>query len=71
MKQEIITTEDGSSSLFVRELDENYHSGFGAINESEHVFISAGFHKAIEIRNELNILEIGFGTGLMVSNPIP
>ena len=64
MKQEIITTEDGSSSLFVRELDESYHSGFGAINESKHVFISAGFHKAIEIRNELNILEIGFGTGL-------
>ena len=64
MKPEIITTEDGSNSLYVSSLDENYHSGFGAINESVHVFIGTGFYKAVETRKELNILEIGFGTGL-------
>jgi len=64
MQLEIIITEDGSNSLYVRNLNENYHSGFGAINESLHVFIGKGFYKAIENRKELNILEIGFGTGL-------
>ncbi len=64
MKPEIIITEDGSNSLYVSSLNESYHSGFGAINESLHVFIKSGFEKAIEIRKEINVLEIGFGTGL-------
>ena len=38
----IETTEDGSSTLFVPELDEHYHSVHGAIQESTHVFIEAG-----------------------------
>jgi tRNA U34 5-methylaminomethyl-2-thiouridine-forming methyltransferase MnmC len=63
MKREIITTNDGSSSLFVPELDETYHSTFGAINEGLHVFIEKGF-KAKLNGADLNILEVGFGTGL-------
>ena len=62
MKRQIITSADGSPTIYVEELDEHYHSTFGARNESEHVFITAGldyFRK-----EELNILEIGFGTGL-------
>ncbi|HIA36738.1 MAG TPA: SAM-dependent methyltransferase [Flavobacteriales bacterium] len=58
----IITTKDGSDTLYNPELDEHYHSINGAIQESKHVFINAGFK---EIRkNELSVLEVGFGTGL-------
>ncbi|MCD4680842.1 MAG: tRNA (5-methylaminomethyl-2-thiouridine)(34)-methyltransferase MnmD [Bacteroidales bacterium] len=58
----IIVTEDGSHTIFVPGLDEHYHSVFGAIQESKHVFIREGFDQID--RNEINILEIGFGTGL-------
>jgi tRNA U34 5-methylaminomethyl-2-thiouridine-forming methyltransferase MnmC len=60
---EIIITEDGSNSLFSIELNESYHSKFGAIRESEHVFIDAGL-KMMTSKSSINILEIGFGTGL-------
>lgn len=55
-------TKDGSHTLYIPELDEYYHSLHGAINESVHVFLQAGFsyHPA----GKLSILEIGFGTGL-------
>jgi tRNA U34 5-methylaminomethyl-2-thiouridine-forming methyltransferase MnmC len=70
MKAEIIITEDGSHSLHITELGEGYHSIHGAIQESNHVYINAGFKKACpldtEINNELTILEIGLGTGLNV-----
>ena len=61
---EIITTADGSHTIFVSELDEHYHSVNGAIQESLHVFIKNGFEET-EV-NPVNILEIGFGTGLNV-----
>lgn len=61
---EIILTEDGSHSLLRRDLGEHYHSTFGAIQESEHIFIAAGLKEALQRYSELNILEIGFGTGL-------
>jgi tRNA U34 5-methylaminomethyl-2-thiouridine-forming methyltransferase MnmC len=55
-------TEDGSHTLYIPELDEYYHSIHGAINESVHIFLQAGFsyHPSFNIR----VLEIGFGTGL-------
>ncbi len=62
MKREISTTSDGSSTLFVPELDEHYHSVHGAIQESNHVFIDAGYH--FFKNSEINVLEIGLGTGL-------
>lgn len=62
MKREFIETKDGSSTLYVPELNEHYHSIHGAIQESLHIFIHAGigFYNQKEIR----ILEAGFGTGL-------
>ena len=63
MKLEVITTEDGSHSIFNKELNESYHSKFGAINESMVVFIDSGFRQLLH-KKRLNILEIGFGTGL-------
>jgi len=59
---ELIKTADGSDTLFLRELDEHYHSTFGAIQESTHVFIEAGLRKFEQ--SQLIILEVGFGTGL-------
>ncbi|GAF01437.1 tRNA (5-methylaminomethyl-2-thiouridine)(34)-methyltransferase MnmD [Saccharicrinis fermentans] len=61
-KTEIITSKDGSHTLFVPELNEHYHSTNGAVQESIHVFIEAGLHQ-ISCR-KINILEFGFGTGL-------
>lgn len=62
----IITTSDGSHSLFNEELNETYHSVHGAIQESLHVFIQSGLTYFIEKfnPNHISILEVGFGTGL-------
>jgi len=64
MDVKIISTADGSKSLFVPEINETYHSKFGAITESKHVFIESGYH--FINKPVINILEIGFGTGLNV-----
>jgi tRNA U34 5-methylaminomethyl-2-thiouridine-forming methyltransferase MnmC len=45
-------------------LDEHYHSTFGALTESKHVFIEAGLRPALQKFDEIHLLEIGFGTGL-------
>lgn len=62
MKHEFIQTEDGSSTLYVPELNEHYHSVHGALQESQYIFIQTG----IEYYNRpsVYILEAGFGTGL-------
>lgn len=64
MKREIKTTKDGSKTLFINELNENYHSHHGALQEAEHVFIKNGLNLINDC--EINILELGFGTGLNV-----
>ena len=64
LKREIRTTNDGSKTLYINELNENYHSHHGAVQEAEHVFIKNGL---ILVKDyEINILELGFGTGLNV-----
>lgn len=67
MERKIIQTNDGSSSIFVPELNEHYHSIHGAKNEAEHVFIQMGLDKLCAQKNTINILEIGLGTGLNAS----
>ena len=62
MKLEVITTRDGSHTLFLPEMGEQYHSLNGAITESEHVYIEKGFSFST-IQNPV-IFEVGFGTGL-------
>ncbi len=62
MKREIQITADGSTSIFIPELNEGYHSKHGAIQEAYHVFIKNGL-ETIKT-NQIHILEIGFGTGL-------
>ncbi|MDG1718392.1 MAG: tRNA (5-methylaminomethyl-2-thiouridine)(34)-methyltransferase MnmD [Flavobacteriales bacterium] len=62
MKKELIITKDGSHSLFVPDLNETYHSVHGSISEAIHVFINSGLLS--HPKKNINILEIGFGTGL-------
>lgn len=62
LKKEVVLTSDGSSSIYLPDWDESYHSKHGAIQEAKHVFIERGFQKCD--KNPIHILEIGFGTGL-------
>ncbi|MDR3235230.1 MAG: tRNA (5-methylaminomethyl-2-thiouridine)(34)-methyltransferase MnmD [Prevotellaceae bacterium] len=66
MKRQLKITADGSHTLFVPALNETYHSMYGALQESLHVFIDAGFRYATVQNGQspLRVLEIGFGTGL-------
>ena len=64
MRRIIEVTEDGSHTLFLPEMDEHFHSIHGAIQESNHVFIENGLKKCS--KQSINILEVGFGTGLNV-----
>jgi tRNA U34 5-methylaminomethyl-2-thiouridine-forming methyltransferase MnmC len=69
---EVTKTADGSDTIFRRDLNQHYHSTFGAIQESQHIFIENGLRYILGKRDictdneafSLNILEIGFGTGL-------
>lgn len=63
----IVDTGDGSHSLRNDALNENYHSWNGAIEESKYVFLKMGVQKALEVFNQLHILEVGYGTGLNAS----
>lgn len=57
-------TADGSHTLFVPELKEHYHSVNGALQESQQVFLANGLQHLPLCLKEINLLEIGFGTGL-------
>jgi tRNA U34 5-methylaminomethyl-2-thiouridine-forming methyltransferase MnmC len=58
-----LPTQDGSDTLFNVRLGCSYHSVYGAVAESRHVFIQHGLQTLIG-KSTLNILELGFGTGL-------
>lgn len=64
MTRSVKITGDGSKTLFINHLNEGYHSGHGALQEAIHVFIENGL-KLVDDYN-INILELGFGTGLNV-----
>lgn len=62
--REIKTTEDGSTTLLDPRTGDTYHSIHGAVAESEWIYLTYGFEKAIETKKSIHILEMGFGTGL-------
>ena len=72
INHEIVLTGDGSETIFRCDLNEHYHSTFGAVRESQFIFIENGFIPAMHKfgrqiaagADSLNILEVGFGTGL-------
>ena len=65
-RRKLIFTDDGSHSVIHEESGVTYHSTRGAIQESQHVFITSGLAAARTAfpGAPLAILEIGFGTGL-------
>ena len=66
-KKLIFTTGDGSTTIFLPDFNEYYHSKYGAISESEHVFIKNGLRfwkQKNPNKKYCNIFEVGFGTGL-------
>lgn len=72
MGNKLQITQDGSHTLLSEKFGVTYHSKYGAIQESMHVFIEAGL-RPIRDQNhgkidplEISILEVGLGTGLNV-----
>jgi tRNA U34 5-methylaminomethyl-2-thiouridine-forming methyltransferase MnmC len=63
MERKVIITHDGSSSIYLPEWNEHYHSIHGAIQEAYHVFIKNGL-SLFKDEKSIELLEIGFGTGL-------
>jgi tRNA U34 5-methylaminomethyl-2-thiouridine-forming methyltransferase MnmC len=59
---QLVTTSDGSHTIFVPELNEHYHSIHGAVQESSLVYIKNGLGYCDN--DPLNIFEVGFGSGL-------
>lgn len=66
MERRIIKTADGSVTVTIPEMNVSYHSKHGAIRESMHVFIEAGFRYLVNTsaNQQINVLEMGLGTGL-------
>lgn len=66
MDRQLILTGDGSHSFSVPELNVGYRSIHGAIQESRHIFIEAGFYGFgfFPQPGPYKIFELGFGTGL-------
>ncbi|MDA9555038.1 tRNA (5-methylaminomethyl-2-thiouridine)(34)-methyltransferase MnmD [Pelobium sp.] len=62
----IVTTADGSKTVYHPVIKENYHSRNGALQESNHVFLNSGlrYYLADKQLKQVDILEVGFGTGL-------
>ena len=58
-----VTTRDGSETLFSYRFGSTYHSVFGAVSESRHVFLQQGLTTHAG-KPKLRVLELGFGTGL-------
>ena len=71
MKRSKHITRDGSHTISIPSLDVTFHSVYGAIQESMHVFITSGWdywlqqpQVAAAPEQAIHILEMGFGTGL-------
>ncbi|MEE9438138.1 MAG: tRNA (5-methylaminomethyl-2-thiouridine)(34)-methyltransferase MnmD [Saprospiraceae bacterium] len=61
----IVLSEDGSHTIISEKFGVAYHSKHGALQETETVFLNAGLQYAIDNNPTIvNILEMGFGTGL-------
>jgi tRNA U34 5-methylaminomethyl-2-thiouridine-forming methyltransferase MnmC len=67
IKRNIVTSGDGSKTFKLEDFDESYHSMFGALAESRHIYIGCGLKYLMEktpLRGKIRILEVGLGTGL-------
>jgi tRNA U34 5-methylaminomethyl-2-thiouridine-forming methyltransferase MnmC len=61
----LVVTRDGSHTVYSKQFDQHYHNPNGAIAESRYVFFEQpGLLDELAKRDQLTILEVGFGTGL-------
>ena len=57
-------TEDGSVGLYSKEVDDIYHSSFGALSEAYEKFIfPSKLNEFIKSNNKIKVLDICFGIG--------
>lgn len=71
MTRRIVETADGSTTIEVPELGVSYKSVHGAATESRHVFVENGLKvRWRTAERPLDVLEIGFGTGLNALNTL-
>ena len=62
---ELVTTADGSHTLYSTRYRQTYYSRHSALTESRHVFVDAtGLAERLCRGQRLGILEVGFGSGL-------
>ena len=62
---QLVETDDGSLTLFSEQFNEACHSTSGAIAETRlHYIEGCELQVLLESHEELNILEVGYGTGL-------
>ncbi|QLE86970.1 tRNA (5-methylaminomethyl-2-thiouridine)(34)-methyltransferase MnmD [Shewanella sp. Scap07] len=61
---DVLMTKDGSHTLMSRQFDDSYHAHNGAMSESQHVYIDAGYCALASLVEQVCILELGFGTGM-------
>ena len=61
---QLIITADGSHSLHFPSVGESYHSVHGAMSEAVHVYIVPCFEPQAKANPSVEVLEVGFGTGL-------
>jgi len=62
-ERKIFLTEDGSHTITVPSGNLSFHSVYGAVQESMHVFIDCGLRTIIH-SEKIRVFEMGFGTGL-------
>jgi len=68
MASKIITTRDGSRSVFSNRFQQHYHNIAGALTESRNVFFdNTGLSRALAEHRDITLVEVGFGTGLHVA----
>ncbi len=64
-ESKLVETRDGSHTVYSSRFDQHYHNPNGAIAESRYVFFEkTGLLNNLNNRDQLTILEVGFGTGL-------
>ena len=62
----VLTTDDGTKTLYLPGMDETYHSTHGAMTESSHVYIQNGLDFWLSENpgaKSVRVFEMGLGTG--------
>jgi tRNA U34 5-methylaminomethyl-2-thiouridine-forming methyltransferase MnmC len=64
MKRYLLDTEEGIHTVMCDHTGQAFHSKFGSLQESKHVFIDHGLKGVCERIDHASILDVGFGSGL-------